>query len=57
MDADLENELKEAQAFQELELEAAEKNEGGVTSGDAADGSATGSNTLPTPLRPGKHAD
>ena len=57
MDADLENELREAQAFQELELEAAQENEGGVTSGDAADGSATGSNTLPTPLRPGKHAD
>ena len=31
--------------------------EGGVSSGNAAQGSSKGNNTLPTPLRPGKHSD
>ena len=34
-----------------------EENEGGVTSGNAASGGSSGNNTLPTPMRPGKHAD
>ena len=33
-----------------------DESDGGVASGKAASGSAKGSNTLPTPLRPGKHA-
>ena len=33
------------------------ENEGGVTSGNAASGGSSGNNTLPTPMRPGKHAD
>jgi hypothetical protein len=52
----------------ELEMEAARievaqvttddgENEGGVTSGNAAEGGSSGNNTLPTPMRPGKHAD
>lgn len=52
----------------ELEMEAARievaqvttddgENEGGVTSGSAAEGGSSGNNTLPTPMRPGKHAD
>jgi len=57
MDQDLENQLREAEALQEIEQEQAQRNEGGVESGEAAKGAATGSNTLPTPLRPGKHAD
>ena len=49
---DFDLQLEQAEAMGSLE-----SNEGGVSSGDAADGSQTGSQTLPTPLRPGKHAD
>ena len=61
------DEMQEEQA-NELEMEAArievaaeampdEGGEGGVTSGNAAAGGSSGNNTLPTPLRPGKHAN
>ena len=53
------NELEmEAARIEVAEVAAAEgENEGGVTSGKAAAGGSSGNNTLPTPLRPGKHAD
>ena len=52
---DLQMEQAEAQMeFQEAHTP--EENGGGVSSGAAASGSQKGSNTLPTPLRPGKHA-
>ena len=49
---DFDLQLEQAEAMGSLE-----SNEGGVNSGDAAGGSQTGSQTLPTPLRPGKHSD
>ena len=52
---DFDLQLEQAEAMGSLE--SAQANEGGVDSGAAADGSSTGSQTLPTPLRPGKHAD
>lgn len=61
-EARFENELEEAQAMMEMQMEAqpeptAGGGEGGVSSGNAAQGSSKGNNTLPTPLRPGKHSD
>ena len=47
--------LEQAEAMGSLE--AAQAEAGGVNTGDAASGSQTGSQTLPTPLRPGKHSD
>ena len=52
---DFDVQLEQAEAMGSLE--AAQANEGGVDSGDAANGEQTGSQTLPTPLRPGKHSD
>ena len=52
---DLQMEHAEAQMEMQQSFEP-DESQGGVSSGDAANGSATGSNTLPTPLRPGKHA-
>ena len=54
---------EEVQSDFDLQLEQAEAmgsltpQEGGVSSGKAAEGSQTGSQTLPTPMRPGKHSD
>ena len=52
---DFDVQLEQAEAMGSLE--AAQASEGGVDSGDAANGAQTGSQTLPTPLRPGKHSD
>ena len=49
--------LEQAEAHADLAVKTAAKQEGGVSSGAAAKGSQKGSNTLPTPLRPGKHSD
>ena len=53
---DLQLEQQEAQMDLQQSM-TPEDNEGGVGSGNAASGSTKGSNTLPTPLRPGKHAE
>ena len=55
VDQDFDVQLEHAEAMGALE--SAQANEGGVSSGSAASGSQTGSQTLPTPLRPGKHSD
>ena len=55
VEQDFDLQLEHAEAMGNLE--SAQANEGGVSSGDAANGSQTGSQTLPTPLRPGKHSD
>ena len=52
---DFDLQLEQAEAMGSLE--AAQAEAGGVNTGDAAQGSQTGSQTLPTPLRPGKHSD
>ena len=52
---DFDLQLEQAEAMGSLESAQAEA--GGVNTGDAADGAQTGSQTLPTPLRPGKHSD
>ena len=52
---DFDLQLEQAEAMGSLE--ASQSDEGGVSSGAAAEGSQTGSQTLPTPLRPGKHSD
>ena len=52
---DFDLQLEQAEAMGSLESAQAEA--GGVNTGDAAGGSQTGSQTLPTPLRPGKHSD
>jgi hypothetical protein len=59
MEEEQRNELEMEAARLEVAQEAMpdEGNEGGVTSGSAAKGGSSGNNTLPTPLRPGKHAD
>ena len=56
VDEQFDLELEKAEAMGDLEVEQA-KAQGGVESGAAASGSAKGANTLPTPLRPGKHSD
>ena len=53
---DMQMEQAEAQ-FEMQQNFTPKENTGGVSSGDAASGSTKGSSTLPTPLRPGKHAD
>ena len=55
VDRQFDLQLEQAEAMGSLD--SAQANEGGVETGAAADGSSTGSQTLPTPLRPGKHAD
>ena len=59
MQEDQRNELEmEAARIEVAEIATEEgESEGGVTSGQAAAGGSAGNNTLPTPLRPGKHAD
>ena len=59
MEEEQRNELEMEAARIEVAQEAMpdEENEGGVTSGNAASGGSSGNNTLPTPMRPGKHAD
>jgi hypothetical protein len=52
---DFDLQLEQAEAMGDIE--SAQANEGGVSSGSAADGSQSGSQTLATPLRPGKHSD
>ena len=52
---DFDLQLEQAEAMGTLE--AAQAEAGGVNTGNAAGGSQTGSQTLPTPLRPGKHSD
>lgn len=52
---DFDLQLEQAEAMGSLEAE--QSNAGGVDSGKAASGSQTGSQTLATPLRPGKHSD
>lgn len=47
--------LEQAEAHADLQVKQAESS-GGVASGGAASGSTKGANTLPTPLRPGKHS-
>ena len=54
---DMQMEHAEAQFEMQQNFTPKEENQGGVSSGAAAGGSGKGSNTLPTPLRPGKHAD
>ena len=54
---DLQMEQAEAQMdMQQAYTPDETENDGGVSSGAAASGSQKGSNTLPTPMRPGKHA-
>ena len=55
VDQDFDVQLEHAEAMGALE--SAQANEGGDSSGSAASGSQTGSQTLPTPSRPGKHSD
>ena len=52
---DFDLQLEQAEAMGDIE--SAQANEGGVSSGSAADGSQSGSQTLATPLRSGKHSD
>ena len=52
---DFDLQLEQAEAMGSLE--AAQTEAGGVNTGNAAKGAQTGSQTLPTPLRPGKHSD
>ena len=49
--------LEQAEAHMTMQQSMAPENTGGVGSGGASSGSTKGSNTLPTPLRPGKHAE
>ena len=59
-EARFETELEEAEAMLEMQIANTPKpqgTEGGVSSGNAAAGGSKGNNTLPTPLRPGKHSD
>ena len=53
VDEQFDLQLEQAEAMQSVEISA---NEGGVTSGKAANGSQIGSQTLETPMRSGKHA-
>ena len=53
IDTQFDLQMEQAEAMQSIQESA---NEGGVTSGKAAEGSQTNSQTLETPLRPGKHA-
>jgi hypothetical protein len=65
LDEQLAREVEKADALAEVAAEhapppaagstSAGAKQGGVTSGKAAKGSNIGSQTLPTPLRPGKH--
>lgn len=52
---DFDLQLEQAEAMGDIA--SAQKNEGGVSSGGAANGSQSGSQTLATPLRSGKHSD
>jgi len=52
---DFDLQLEQAEAMGDIE--SAQANEGGVSSGSAANGSQSGSQTLATPLRSGKHSD
>ena len=52
--------LQMEQAEAQMDLQQSmipDQNEGGVSSGNASQGATKGSNTLPTPLRPGKSAE
>ena len=50
--------LEQAEAQMDLQQSMIpDENEGGVSSGNASQGATKGSNTLPTPLRPGKSAE
>ena len=53
--SDFDLQLEQAEAMGSLETE--QSDAGGVDTGNAAEGSQTGSQTLATPLRPGKHSD
>ena len=53
---DLQLEQQEAQ-MDLVQSATPDENQGGVSSGNAAEGSTKGSNTLPTPLRPGKNPE
>ena len=55
VDSEFDLQLEQAEAMGSLE--ATHPEAGGVNTGDAASGKQTGSQTLPTPLRPGKHSD
>ena len=53
--SDFDLQLEQAEAMGSMEAE--QSGDGGVDTGNAAGGSQTGSQTLPTPLRSGKHSD
>ena len=55
VDRQFDLQLEQAEAMGSLET--TQSNAGGVNTGAAANGSQTGSQTLPTPLRAGKHSD
>ena len=57
MEEQFDLQLEQAEAHMNLTSSVTDESGGGVNSGKAAQGSAKGSNTLPTPMRPGKHAD
>ncbi len=58
MEEQFDLQLEQAEAHMQIQSDnTPNQSEGGVGSGGAASGSTKGSGTLPTPLRPGKHAE
>ena len=58
MDEQFDLQLEQAEAHMQMQSEnTPDQTSGGVSSGGGASGSTKGSGTLPTPLRPGKHAE
>ena len=58
MEEQFDLQLEQAEAHMQMQSDnTPDETDGGVGSGGAASGSTKGSGTLPTPLRPGKHAE
>ena len=58
MEEQFDLQLEQSEAQMQMQIEnTPDQSGGGVGSGEAASGATTGSGTLPTPLRPGKHAE
>ena len=58
MEEQFDLQLEQAEAHMQMQSDnTPEQSAGGVSSGKGASGATKGSGTLPTPLRPGKHAE
>ncbi len=58
MEEQFDLQLEQAEAHMQMQSDnTPDETGGGVSSGGASSGSTKGSGTLPTPLRPGKHAE